>query len=101
MSFEGYYQLICKNGHEYTADIYGEEENTPCPHCQAQAAWWHMVDCTNGSYDDEGNRIDGFVDLNPYLKSEARTCCCASCGNIHTASPATYHIPEEGHKVDD
>lgn len=44
MSFEGYYQQICPNGHYYTCDVYTVG---PCSDCGEGAAWSNLVDETN------------------------------------------------------
>lgn len=60
MSFEGYYRILCKNGHLSSCDCYedpvfsknecseGQSEWT-C-YCGEVAAWWQLIDVTNGSY---------------------------------------------------
>lgn len=45
MSYEGYVQAICANGHYFTHDCYGEEN---CRICHARAVETHNVDETNG-----------------------------------------------------
>jgi hypothetical protein len=85
MSFEGYYQVLCRKGHYHTEDCYDHPlfaENDryidptkpvwTCPDCGAAARWSNLVDVTNGSYDEEGNRIDGAVVLIPKPKDEDR-----------------------------
>ncbi len=56
MSYEGYEQLLCENGHYLTEDCYefdsSDTEEWRCPVCQAKLAWWNSVDITNGSYED-------------------------------------------------
>lgn len=89
MSYEGYSQLLCAKGHYWTEDCLStgfELKDNICPTCQAPAIWENMVDLTNGSYDDQGNRIDGLVEL----KVSSRKICdkCNSC--LET----TFHIPE-------
>jgi hypothetical protein len=101
MSFEGYYQKICKNGHSYTADLYyyGSSFNddvTKCPFCEESEVWSNMVNTTNGSYDvdpvtGEETRIDGFIEIE--IDQPAPICTC-SCGNKHELRPATYKIPK-------
>lgn len=63
MSYEGYVQILCTNGHESVVDCYENpnfggwerddwEGDVPlwrC-HCGALAAWYNNVDTTNGSY---------------------------------------------------
>lgn len=49
MSFEGYVQAICANGHLFTYDVY---DKTSCYECGAKAVRENLVDTTNGA--DEG-----------------------------------------------
>ena len=98
MSFEGYYQIVCGNGHRYNTDLFGEEERTKCPICNSSAKWWNLVDVTNGSFDDDGIRIDGGIKLE--VKKAAKTCKCERCGNEHIVETETYVIPNgKGHVV--
>ena len=64
MSYEGYYQIICENGHySCVSESYGEHPIT-CHECNAEPKWTNAVDETN-CYDD------GFIfrtDLEPYIK---------------------------------
>jgi len=113
MSFEGYYQILCRNGHESEADCYedpnfdgpervsfydgGEEFDHPlwrCHSCNEVAAWWNLVDITNGSYYDD-ERIDGYVELEYATTPEMCTC---ACGHTHAKGGelSTYRIPESG-----
>ena len=116
MSYEGYRQVLCKNGHYHTYDCYewnyggfgGAEEGWQCPICGEGMAWDHSVDLTNGSYcsclressldEEEGceycdhGRIDGYVDLE--IDKEAVKCTCESCGHVHVVEVETYKIPE-------
>lgn len=52
MSYEGYIQRLCKNGHYREIDCYFDDD-APCPECNAEIAWQHNVDTTN----DAGNPI--------------------------------------------
>ena len=95
MSYEGYDQVLCENGHYHTYDCYDfwEAEGWNCPTCGAKAAWSNMVDVTNGSYDvdDDGweteDRIDGFVELQ--MREEV---WCKHCGSI---LERRYKMPTE------
>lgn len=90
MSYEGYDQVLCENGHYYTYDCYEfwEAVGWACPICGAKAAWSNMVDNTNGSYDEETNeRIDGYVVLQ--MKEET---WCKHCGSI---LERRYKMPTE------
>lgn len=112
MSFEGWYQVLCKNGHDMGGhDPYGRKWGT-CKHCGAEVAWTNLVDTTNGSYcvtqvyDEDGwpedvyctgceycdnGRIDRFVELE--VRVPAVFCKCGSCGHRHIIEPPRYHIP--------
>lgn len=75
MSYEGYTQYICKNQHYWTCDAYSDFNI--CPYCGEIAIWSNMVDVTNGSWDDEGERIDGYVE--PEVLEERK---CEYCGSV-------------------
>ena len=100
MSWEGYQQNICKNGHLFC----GEGEYLECPYCGNSIVWWNLVDETNGAFevDECGNqtgvRIDGYVQ--PEVNTSEETCVCSTCCHQHISKQATYKIPEDvGHKV--
>lgn len=120
MSYEGYVQVLCANGHYSTYDcwddpfvIYDDSEETPiCKVCGARLVWRNGVDTTNGcNFDDERGICDcgytlkeiegfgcmgsgcGYVKLQE--KSPAVMCKCDKCGYSHEIAPATYHIPEK------
>ena len=102
MSWEGYTQRLCKNGHLLSSTDYIDEAE-PCLVCGAGQVWWNQVDLTNGSYDDDGNRIDGGVELEETDESKLERCKCNKCGNVHRpnlsgygVSAARYKIPEKG-----
>lgn len=99
MSYEGYEQLMCKNGHAWSQDAsynYDDTFGQQCAICSSPAIWWNAVDTTNGSYniDCYGNeiRIDGYVKFEVLTKAE--TCIC-SCSHQHTkpGSETTYKLP--------
>ena len=75
MSWEGYYQLICKNRHYWTEDAcYREISDCFCPECKGRAKYWNQVDLTNGSFDDKGHQIDGYVKMTPKKINRCKTC---------------------------
>ncbi len=82
MSFEGYFQLICKNGHLYGANLYSSEEDTPCPTCNEECIWWNLVDTTN----DSGDPIQ--------LKLKTQK----SCDECNSILEQIYEIPKNGHR---
>lgn len=101
MSFEGYYQILCDNGHHDTVDAYYmPEDNTAwsCRHCGAPEAWRNLVDVTNGSFEDCEEeecwcyeaRTDGYVELEALQPEETAVC---NLGHKHVTSPAQYKIP--------
>lgn len=47
MSYEGYIERLCANGHLSNVDCYEDAPNT-CVICQAPIAWERNVDETNG-----------------------------------------------------
>jgi RNA polymerase subunit RPABC4/transcription elongation factor Spt4 len=83
MSFEGYFQKICANGHYWQCDVYDETDN--CPICDKPEVWENMVDITNGSYEDD-KRIDGYIELE--IESERK---CEHCGTI---LERRYYVPK-------
>lgn len=92
MSYEGYSQFLCSKGHLWMRDCYAiDYAGKSCPICQNLAVWENMVDITNGSEDDEGNRIDGYIDLE--INKPAVICKCDKCGIEHTVEPETYKLP--------
>jgi len=117
MSFEGYYQILCCNGHYSEIDCYLNPTFDPshnnvwrCPDCDELAVWWNLVDETNGSYCDECNpeckdnvegcewcvkgRIDGRIDLEVDRPREMFT--CKECGCSKIISLETYKVPKSG-----
>lgn len=94
MSFEGFHQRLCKNGHLNTQDAMtamycGDDEK--CSICGEKFVWENLVDVTNGSFDEEGNRIDGYVELE--IKKETK---CKECG--HTLE-IIYKVPKKKRRI--
>lgn len=114
MSFSGFYQVLCQKGHQSQIDCFEypvfsnedkpyfmdpEDKITPwvCPYCNTPAVWWNLVDTTNGSFDENNNRIDGFVELE--VQTQSNRCFCPDCGNEH-GSHTIYKTPNnKGHLV--
>ena len=87
MSWEGYYQLICKNGHYWTEDAgWKDYEDCICPMCKSKPTWHNTVDITNGSFEGK-RRIDGYKHLKPYKTTQCPTC--------KTTLEALYKIPRK------
>jgi len=95
MSFEGYYQILCENGHHRSEDVYmmPDEDKWRCDICGAKLVWTNTVDLTNGTWGPNEERIDGYIELE--VKDPERMCVCEKCGNEHVSEAATYHIPDQ------
>ena len=104
MSFSGFYQCICENGHWTDNDCYiFTPEYDPCRVCRATMVWYNLVDTTNGSFNvnSDGNetdeRIDGYIELEEKTPPHIETC---NLGHKHCTVEATYKIPEDkGHRI--
>jgi len=107
MSYEGYVQFLCKNGHAFDRDVYevdAAEEKTACPVCKEPPIWCNNVDQTNGCMKADGTPWDwegdtdhsecicGRVDLE--VVAPEAICKCDRCGVTHQACPPIYKIPE-------
>ncbi len=98
MSYEGYEQLLCKNGHYSQCDAHETtdwSENGPfhnlelvrCNECGEAIIWSNSVDETNG----DG---EGIVNLGRFRIKEAKIETC-NLGHYHQVAPAIYRIPTE------
>ena len=98
MSFEGYSQLTCKNGHYWALDCletdYIPLKDIKCPVCNNPAVWENVVNTTNGSFDENGKRIDGYVKLKIKKKVSG---ICSCCGKEHICE-IIYRLPKKGKK---
>jgi len=89
MSYEGYDQHICENGHQFSLDAMNYDNymgNAKCHICKAESVWSLAVDQTN----DEGFPYTNFVEIEP-KKHET----CEHCGHTKLISEATYRVPTE------
>lgn len=93
MSFEGFYRMLCKNGHLGHSDCYTTEpENWHCHICGESCAWWELIDQTNG-YDPKS-------ETKLRIKEKEKIELCECCGEFKTTKHQTYQIPKsKGHKV--
>src|SRR5574342_456412 len=85
MSYEGYVQMLCENGHYHCRDAY-EDLAAPCG-CGAHMVWHNNVDDTNGNSEGDID-IDKFEVLAPV---QLDTCEC--CGHTTVKEDETYKIP--------
>lgn len=88
MSFEGYYRMLCENGHLTSAEAIGfnDPEEEPCIICQKKIVWWEIIDMTNGS--DEAN-----PETKLEIKKKAKIIICPTCNRPETITECTYKIP--------
>ncbi len=98
ISYEGFSQFLCKKGHTWNVNCYElpnlqyeEPVKQKCPTCGEEEVWENMVNLTNGSWDDDGTRIDGYVELKQKIK---RSGICSACGKEHVCE-VNYEIPDE------
>lgn len=90
MSYEGYEQILCEDGHLYTFDCYNHRPYAATCPCGKPFIWWNSVDCTN-------EPDEGYVAL--VEKTPAEYCVCACCNHRHQVKPETYYIPtDQGHQ---
>lgn len=92
MSYEGYTQHICKNGHYFETGCY---EDLSCPFCkEVVSSWSNEVDQTNGP-------SQGAISIEKlrekYLKTEAVKETCTHCNHTKVISPEIFHIPDWEH----
>lgn len=101
MSYEGYDQFLCEEGHYWTKDVWiSDPVQELCPTCGKLPVWWNPVDLTNGSFDvdEEGKevQIDNFVKLEQDRYEET---ICQHCGHAKVVIN-TFKIPEDkGHRI--
>lgn len=78
MSYEGYSQLICKNGHYWSLDCYSVMDINLCPKCNMPSVWENSVDETNCE-------SVGYFPVKPIRQDK-----CEHCGSI---LEIIYEIP--------
>ena len=97
MSYEGFDQLLCSNGHYWTCNAFDNvsyDEHGPkeislsCPHCKTPSVWSNPIDQTNGG-------DVGFIDMNQFLVKEKELETCQTCKHSSETAPAIYRIPSK------
>lgn len=92
MSFEGFYRILCKNGHLGSSDCYSVEPEEYICHCGEPCAWWELVDQTNG-YDPK-------FETKLKIDKPQETKMCECCGETKVLNSETYKIPKKrGHRM--
>jgi len=89
MSYEGFEQHVCKNGHRYDIPVmyYGDSDN--CHVCGAESAWFNGVDDTNG---ESYGKVPDDVWIQQFILTEEEWGTC-NMGHRHMAKAATFRIP--------
>lgn len=88
MSWEGYSQNFCANGHFFQGSAGFDSEPTHCPHCKAEVAYCHIVDDTN--IDALGHLTDESLAALVIEKEVTETC---NLGHTHIVKHAVYKVP--------
>ena len=104
MSYEGYEQLLCAQGHAWNEGTWTRnsyDNSFKCTICKSPAVWVNSVDETNGCDKFDPHTEDcmcGHVILE--VLEEAKFCACEKCGNRHVIEAERYKIPDDkGRKV--
>ncbi len=88
MSYEGYSQNICENGHRFDSAENYYTESLKCPYCDKSTAWSNAVDQTN-CYDEGYISDTDLTQITPEIQEKCNLGC------FHITSRATYVIPSE------
>ena len=87
MSFEGFYQCFCKNGHLVEIDAY-DYDSGPCHVCGAEFEVKILVDDTNG---ERSGVISKKALKSLVISPEVKQLC--NLGHWHVVNQAVYRIP--------
>ena len=91
MSYEGFEQHLCKNGHYYCCEPSGYYcDTTNCPDCGEESAFCNSVDQTNGPSQGELIFPNDFEQLK--IKGAVIE-TCIHCGHTKVISQNVYRIP--------
>jgi hypothetical protein len=92
MSYEGYFQALCENGHyNQFPELYDSDSSPECCHiCKSKIVWTNMVDDTNG---DHWGLIPPDL-FNAFLQSTSKVETC-NLGHKHVIVHEVYNLPTE------
>jgi len=111
MSFSGFYQILCENGHlsECDAiDFFSSLDSFQCPVCKGKLAHSNIVNQTNCCVGKENcpfseeeriscNQIGiGYMVFEVIKPAAEET--CKECGHTKIVKHTVYKIPEKGEK---
>jgi hypothetical protein len=96
MSYEGYIQALCENGHynQFQDRMDVDPEAEVCHICKSKIVWTNSVDDTNG---DHWGLIPPDL-FNAFLKSPSKVETC-NLGHSHVIFHEVYDIPTEEERV--
>lgn len=86
MSFEGYYEYLCSEGHYFCFDAYDEEPDN-CPYCESHITVRHLVDETNG-YGFTFKQLLTLVEAGERKE-------CEACKSYVGQTPSVYQQPTD------
>jgi hypothetical protein len=85
MSFEGYYQRLCRKGHFSAKALYDKTRwDSACYVCGENIVWWNLVDQTNS---------DAY-EVPLEMVTEAEFWECEHCNSRRLTAHPTYRIPD-------
>lgn len=89
MSYEGRFQILCKNGHYFIENDHNGYSNQTetCPECGEPIKWMNSVDDTNCE-------AYGYIDMEQFLAEPAVIETC-NLGHKHITKRAKYRIPSD------
>jgi hypothetical protein len=91
MSWEGYIQCLCENGHQFGVGPY--DEDMCCDICKGKITWSHPVDETNGCCCDDNSCCAHPLPLK--VKTPAEYKECPTCHHKELVKHETYYKPGE------
>ncbi len=68
MSYEGYVEKLCSNGHLSSVDAHDDYEEDKCHRCKKPFVFIHHVDQTNGIEEDENGEPHPYTVGYPFEK---------------------------------
>jgi hypothetical protein len=92
---DGYYQVLCKAGHQATEDVENFDTNNwfcRVPRCRRGVAWYNFVEIMGG---ERAGDEPEYVKLKKIQSGKVHE--CQNCGHMHQCPPAIFEIPRPGH----